>query len=209
VKELYTGKLKSMICNKSPLYAKKAFFKKKLHLFWLKRAKYILLITTTLLFINAVILNFTGCCAYSFTGAAVPEHLQTIAIPILDDRSGAGEPGLRELLTERLTQKFIDDNTLQVTERTAADAILECTITSLSDAPAIVTAGETVASRRVTISVQAVYKDLVKRKTIFEKSFSGYGDYSSGLDISGRQTAIEEAVDNITEDILLDTVSGW
>ena len=169
----------------------------------------ITLLTVLLLFINSAILNFMGCCVYSFTGAAVPEHLQTIALPISDDRSGAGEPGLRELLTERLTQKFIDDNTLQVTERTAADAILECTITSLSDAPAIVTAGENVTSRRVTISVQAIYRDLVKRKTIYEKSFSNYGDYPSGENISDRRTAIEEAVDNITEDILLDTVSGW
>jgi len=198
-----------MICSKFLLSAKKAFYKQKMHLFQLRSEKYILLLTISLLFITSVILNFTGCCLYSFTGAAVPEHLQTIALPISDDRSGAGEPGLRELLTERLTQKFIDDNTLQVTERTAADAILECTITSLSDAPAIVTAGENVTSRRVTISVQAAYKDLVKRKTIYEKNFSNYGDYSSAGDINARRTAIEEAVDNITEDILLDTVSGW
>jgi hypothetical protein len=133
--------------------------------------------------------------------------LNTIGIPIADDRSGSGEPGLRELFTERLTRKFIDDNTLQVTERTAADAILDCTIISLSDAPAIVTAGEQVSSRRVTLAVQVNYKDLIKRKTIFEKNFSNYGDYSA--ESGSRRTAIEEAVEKITEDILLDTVSGW
>jgi hypothetical protein len=160
------------------------------------------------LLMTAVILNFAGC-AYSFTGASVPDHLSTIAIPIADDRSGAGEPGLRELLTERLTQKFIDDNTLQVAERTTANAVIEATLTSLSDAPAVVTAGENIASRRITISVHAVYKDLVKRITVFEKSFSNYGDYPSGGSISQRREAIEIAVDKITEDILLDTVSGW
>jgi hypothetical protein len=188
---------------------KKINFRLKLQLIQVKRETDLSLMAISLLFINFIIVNLTGCCVYSFTGASAPEHLQTIALPISDDRSGAGEPGLRELLTERLTQKFIDDNTLQVTERTAADAILECTITSLSDAPAIVTAGENVTSRRVTITVQAVYKDLVKRKTIYEKSFSNYGDYPSGGNLSDRGTAIEEAIDNITEDILLDTVSGW
>ncbi len=161
-----------------------------------------------LLFISLSISNF-GCCFYSFTGASVPQHLKTIAIPVSDDRSGSGEPGLRELLTDQLTQKFIDDNTLQVTERTTADAILENTITSLTDAPAVVAAGENVETRRVTISVNVTYRDLVQRKTIYTKSFSNYGDYPSGGSIAERRNAIETAVDRITEDIILDTVSGW
>jgi hypothetical protein len=161
-----------------------------------------------LLFITLSLTNL-GCCIYSFTGAAVPSHLKTIAIPIAEDRSGSGEPGLRELLTDQLIRKFIDDNTLQVSERTNADAILECTLTSLSDAPAVVTAGETVTARRITISVRVVYRDLVQRKVIFDKNFSNYGDYESGGGIIERSSAIETAVDRITEDILLDTVSGW
>jgi hypothetical protein len=163
------------------------------------------------LFIYFSILNFTGCCIYSFTGSSVPEHLNSIAIPISDDRSGSGEPGLRELLTERLTQRFIEDNSLQVTERTKADAVIECTILSLPDAPVVVTAGEQVDTRRVTVSVHAVYRDLVKRKTVYERTFSEYGDYNSSAgDVNtARRAAIEAAVDKITEDILLDTVSGW
>ena len=161
------------------------------------------------LFIAAIVVNFSGCCLYSFTGASVPEHLKTIAVPIADDRSGGAEPGLREKLTEVLTQKFIDDNTLQVTDKSNANAVLECTVVSLSDAPAIVTAGEQIATRRITISVQVVNKDLVKRKTIFEKTFSNYGDYPSGGSIDSRSSAIDEAIEKITQDILLDTVSGW
>ncbi len=161
------------------------------------------------LFIITVVINFTGCCVYSFTGASVPQHLKTIAIPIAEDRSGSGEPGLKELLTDQLIQKFINDNTLQVTEKVNADAVLECVILPLSDAPTVVAAGENVEARRITINVQVTYKDLVKRKTIFDKKFSNYGDYPSGGDISQRRDAIQTAVDKITEDILLDTVSGW
>ena len=172
-----------------------------------KKMNFLLIILC--LFITSMVLNFSGCCVYSFTGASVPEHLKTIAIPIVDDRSGGGEPGLREKITEVLTQKFIDDNTLQVTDKTTANAILECTVVSLTDAPAIVSAGEQIATRRITISVQVVNKDLVKRKTIFEKTFSNYGDYPSGGSIDSRKNAIEEAIEKITQDILLDTVSGW
>ena len=95
VRELYTENLKNMI---------------------LQNKKNTLLIFTllNLLFVGFIAINFTSCCAYSFTGASVPEHLKTIAIPIADDRSGSGEPGLRESLTQKLIQRFIDDNTLQV-----------------------------------------------------------------------------------------------
>jgi hypothetical protein len=161
------------------------------------------------LFITPMMVNFNGCCMYSFTGASVPEHLKTIAIPIATDRSGGAEPGLREKLTAVLTQKFIDDNTLQVTDKGTANSILECTIVTVVDAPSIVAAGEQVAARRVTISVAVVNKDLVKRKTIFEKTFSNYGDYPSGGSTDTRRSAIDEAIDKITQDILLDTVSGW
>jgi hypothetical protein len=161
------------------------------------------------LFIAVLVINFSGCCIYSFTGASVPEHLKTVAIPVADDRSGGAEPGLREKLTEVLTQKFIDDNTLQIADKGSANSILECTIISLTDAPAIVTAGEQIATRRITISVKVVNKDLVKRKTIFEKTFSNYGDYPSGGSLDLRRSAIDEAIEKITQDILLDTVSGW
>lgn len=161
------------------------------------------------LFITTMVFNFIGCCVYSFTGASVPEHLKTIAIPIADDRSGGAEPGLREKLTEVLTQKFIDDNTLQVTDKSSANAVLECTVISISDAPAIVTAGEQIATRRITVTVSVVNKDLVKKKNIFEQTFSNYGDYPSGGSIDTRKNAINEAIDKIAQDILLAAVSGW
>uniref|UniRef100_UPI00404AAAA2 LPS assembly lipoprotein LptE n=1 Tax=Ignavibacterium sp. TaxID=2651167 RepID=UPI00404AAAA2 len=162
-----------------------------------------------LLIALTVVLNFTACCSYSFTGASVPKHLKTIAISIADDKSGSAEIGLRESLTQKLIQKFIDDNSLQVTDRVNADAILECTVVSFNDAPAIVSAGENVTSRRITIGVKASYKDLVKKVTIFDKTFTSYQDYPQGGSLSDRNNAIEKVLDQITEDILLETVSGW
>ena len=161
-----------------------------------------------LLFGTALLLNF-NCCSYSFTGASVPQHLKTIAIPIAEDKSPAAIPGIRELLTDELIQKFIDDNSLQVTEGSTADAILECIITNVTDAPSIVSAGEQITSRRLTVTVKVVYKDLVKKTNIFDQNFTNYGDYVPGTGINDRQPAIETALDKISEDILLAVVSGW
>jgi len=162
-----------------------------------------------LLFVTLILVNFC-CCSYSFTGASVPEHLKSIAIPDFVDRSGSGEPDLRVEFTNELIQKFIDDNTLRVDEKINADALLECTVSSLSDSPTVVAGGENVSVRRINITVRVVYKDLVKRKTLFENNFSNFGDYDSTGDIiEGRRAAIETAVDKITEDILLAVVSNW
>jgi hypothetical protein len=161
-----------------------------------------------LLFGTSVLINF-GCGSYSFTGASVPAHLKTISIPIAEDKSPAAIPGLRESLTDNLIQKFISDNSLQVTERSTANATLECVITSVTDAPAIVSAGEQISSRRVTIYVKVIYKDLVQKKTIFEKEFKNHGDYPPGQVANERPGAIDNAIDKLTEDILLAVVSGW
>ncbi len=154
---------------------------------------------------------FQGCsgCPYSFSGASVPQHLKTIAIPFTEDRSGSSEGGLRELFNSQLTQKFIKDNNLAINDRANADAILETSIVSFSDLPGVVTGGETLASRRITIAVQVVYRDLVKKKVMYEKQFSNYGDYAAGGGIGERTKGVETAVDKITDDILLETVSGW
>ncbi len=154
---------------------------------------------------------FTGCvgCPYSFSGASVPPHISTVAIPFTEDKSGAGEAGLREAFSNKLTQKFIDDNNLKIADKNSANALLETAITSVTDAPAVVTSGENVTTRRVMLVVQVSYKDLVKKKTFYEKQFNNYGDYSVADGKTGRDAAITDAIDKITDDILLETVSGW
>lgn len=156
-----------------------------------------------------VLFSLTGC-PYSFTGASVPKHLKTIAIPLVDDQSGFGEAGLRERFTTELTNLFISDNSLEVTDRTTADSILEGVITTVSDAPSVVGQGESVSKRRVTMTVKFIYQDMKVRKKMWEKSFSQWGDYESGGGLaSQRQTGLQEAIKKVTEDILLETVSGW
>ena len=93
--------------------------------------------------------------------------------------------------------------------RTQADAQLECTIVSFTDAPSILGAGENVEQRRVTITVQVIYKDLVKKVNVFDNNFTNYGDYKPGTVANERVVASEVAVEKISEDILLAVVSGW
>ncbi|HEY6438220.1 MAG TPA: LptE family protein [Ignavibacteriaceae bacterium] len=174
----------------------------------INRIRTLKIMLIVLLLCTLVVINF-GCSSYSFTGSSVPTHLRTISIPVAQDKSPAGIPGLRESLTDALIQKFINDNSLQVSGMASADATLNCVITSVTDAPAIVSAGEQITARKVTIIVRVLYKDLVMKKTVFEKDFTGYGEYVPGQATNLREDAIAIAVNYISEDILLAVVSGW
>lgn len=171
-------------------------------------SKFSILSFSRLFTLVLILCNFTGCF-YSFTGASVPAHLKTIAIPYAEDRSGSAEPNLSQTFTDNLTQKFIQDNTLNLAERVNADAILETTILPFTDAPlAADQERNSITKRRVNVNARVVYRDMVQKKVIFDKTFTRYADYEAAS-ITGRTEAIESAIDLITEDILLGVVSNW
>ncbi len=165
---------------------------------------YFVLVVTALLNFNC------AGCPYSFTGASVPIHLKTIGISVFEDNSGFGEAGLRERVTKAVTDKFLNDNTLRVSDRKTADSVLEGVVVRILDKPATVGSGEQINKRRIEIAVKVTYTDMVKRKKIFDKEFTNWGDYSStGSGFTQRQEGLKTAIDKIAEDILLQTVSGW
>lgn len=151
---------------------------------------------------------FAGC-AYSFRGGSVPPHLKTVAIPIVEDQSGYGDPTLRDLFTTQLVERFMNDNTLQLADRNTADSMVEGVIVNVKDAPNVLQGGEQVAQRRITVTVRVTFQDLKLRKKVWEKEFNNWGDYPSGSGLTQRNEGVKEAVRKLTEDILNETVAGW
>ena len=148
-------------------------------------------------------------CTYSFKGGSVPPHLKTVAIPIVEDQSGYGDPTLRNLFTQKLVERFTNDNTLQLTDRNSADSMLEGVITEVPDVPEVVQGGEQVTLRKITVTVRVTFQDLKLRKKVWEKSYSEWGNYPSGGGLTQRNEGVQTAVEKLTEDILNDTVAGW
>ncbi len=148
-------------------------------------------------------------CVYSFTGSSLPSDLKTISIPVFDDISGYTEAGLKENLTNALIQKFIQDNSLQVVDRKFSDTILEGAIVSLRDEPFVIAGNEQVNSRRISIQVRVKFIDQRFKKQLWEKSFSQYSDYSADGGLQAKTLAIQKVIENLTEDILISTVSDW
>jgi hypothetical protein len=161
------------------------------------------------------IIIFSACislysCTYSFKGASPPEGIKTIFIPTIKDESGFGLPTLSDQMTLLLKNKFINDNTLEYAEKTRADGMVDCIITSVRDEVQVVSGNETVSKRKITISVSVDFSNLKKQKNVWRKDFSNWGEYdSSEGGFSKRDEGIRIAVDKITDDILLSVISNW
>lgn len=156
----------------------------------------------------ALLMALAGC-RYSFTGGSVPPNLRTVAIPIVQDQSGYGDPSLKDTFTERLVETFTSDGSLSLTDRNSADSILETVITGVRESASVVQPGEQVAQRRMTVVARVKFTDVKLRKVLWEKEFSQWGDFPSGAGITQRQEGVLEAVRKLTEDILNETVAGW
>ncbi len=161
---------------------------------------------SSILCILAIIL-VSSC--YSFKGGSVPSHLKTVAIPLLDDQSGSGEPNLRERVTNKLLDRFRQDNSLKVVDRTNADAILEGSIVGALDEPYVVAQGETVTRWRITLTVKATFQDMKLKKPMWERQFSNFALYNASEGPTAREVGFAAAIDKVTEDIVNESVSGW
>lgn len=149
-----------------------------------------------------------GC--YSFTGSSLPEHLKTVAIPVFEDRSGAGIAQYRGELTAGLARKIESQSSLRTTPSMArADALLDGAIVSYSDLPSQLSGKtERAVTNRITFVVQVSMEDRVKRSQVFSQTYTGFADYPVG-NYSAQQQAIRLSLNQIIDDIFDRIVSGW
>lgn len=174
---------------------------------------FVLCLAGFLRFGSGICLSVALTSCYSFTGGSIPAHLKTLSIPLADDTSGFGNAQLRESLTQQLVQAFRRENAFSLVQE-RSDAVLEVSITNISENTATVqqsTAqqGEAERDKQVIVSVKVVYQDLVKQKQIWEKQFAPPQTYAIAAGLQGRDAAIERALKQIANDVLLAVVSGW
>jgi hypothetical protein len=108
-----------------------------------------------------------------------------------------------------LIDEFRSDNSFNINENPGGDARLEVSIINIADSPVAVSSGALETERRVTVRCKAIYYDNVKREEIWNKNFSSYLNYELSNALANRNEAIEQILEQISNDILLAVVSGW
>lgn len=162
----------------------------------------------SLFFAASLVSSLVLIACYSFTGGSVPEHLKTIYIAPTADVSGYGNPVYGQELNNLLIENFRDDAALEVAE-TGGDAKLTVSIKSIREETAAVNPGELESERKITVAVDAEYYDAVKKKVLWNKSFTAYDIYDVSDPVAGKDAAILTSIEQLSDDILLAVVSGW
>jgi len=153
-----------------------------------------------------MLLLISSSCWYSFKGS-LPSNLQTVAIPLFNDRSAYAN--VPELLTDGLINTFLEDNTLKIVNESNADLILNGTIQPIRQQAANVAAGEITTRVKLIVTVKAKCEDIRNSKILFDKNFTQYGFIDSNAGMEARQVAIAEAIELITIDIFNATLGAW
>ncbi len=148
-----------------------------------------------------------SCVRYSFKGA-LPSNLKTIYIYDFENRTEFA--GVREVLSQKLAQAFIQDNSLKVVNNEhAADLILKGTVTSIRKQPVAFTEQEVVQQFKMVVNVKAECFNVHTNKPLWSGTITRYGLMSGEAIGEEVDAAIADALSQIVEDILIKTIAAW
>ncbi len=150
-------------------------------------------------------LFISGCGVYSFSGSRL-SGIKTIAIPVFENQTQ--QYGIQEALARKISERFVQDNTLKVVNQKIADSVLQGIITRYEREAHTFDEQENIKEYIVRIWVKVWFEQKKDKKIIWkEDNLLGWGIYSA-LDETedlGRERAIEK----LAEDMVNKTVKGW
>lgn len=167
---------------------------------------FILALTSSFLLLT----SHFACGIYSFSGASIPDYIDTVAIPLAADQSSGGPATMDQELTDFLFDRFVQQTRLDfVEDEASADAVLLTTIERYSNRPTAVTGNEVAALNSVSISVRAVYTDRVEDVEQLARSFSFTVEYDPAEGLDGETEAARAVLEQIAEEIFIASASDW
>jgi hypothetical protein len=161
----------------------------------------------------------TSCGIYSFSGANIPQGVNTISIQTFYDEVGTGPPNLSQLFTEKIRDYYQQNTSLSIIPN-EGDLQIEGSIVGYRLTPMAPRASgsqnfddaDIAALQRLTITVKTTYLSTQDDSFDFEgQNFSFYVDYDpEKQDFNSIEaTLVEEIYDAIILDIFNATVANW
>ena len=154
-------------------------------------------------------LYLSACGVYSFTGATIPEHLQTVAVPLVEVRAQGAVPGLDQALTDALVQRFADQTRLSLETEEDADAIIRAVVERYAVTPVAVTANEVASLNRVTVAVAVQYLDRVEDRERLARTFTGQEDFDPSAGSAAEAEAVASLITRLADEVFTAATSDW
>ncbi len=162
------------------------------------------------LFVSCVAALVSGCTVkYSFSGASIPLDAKTVSVPYFPNNAPMVAPSLSATLTEQLQDKFARQTKLQLVD-VGGDLAFEGEITNYTSTPSSVTAAETAAMNRLTITVKVKFTNIYEPHNNYNKSFSAFAEYDATSLLQDVQDGlITEICEQLVQDIFNAAVANW
>lgn len=164
-------------------------------------------IFTALFLIGSLLL--ISCGAYSFTGGSTGDA-KTLQIDFFPNQAPLVEPSLSQAFTTDLLDLFTRQTNL-TTVTSNGDLYFSGEITDYRVTPMSATANQTAAQNRLTVTVNVRFVNKLIEKDDFEKQFSFYSDFAANAQLTGGvlESALDEILERITQDIFNASVAKW
>lgn len=162
-----------------------------------------------LILVFCVLFALGGCGIYSFTGASIPAEAKTVSVQYFPNQAQLVNPTLSSDFTDALRNAMMNQTTLDMVESNG-DIAFEGEIVDYKTTPVAITATQTAALNRLTITVNVRYVNTIDESKNFEQRFSHYEDYPSEQDLNSvQETLTPVIIEALVEDIFNKALVNW
>lgn len=151
----------------------------------------------------------TRCGIYSFSGASIPPEAKTVSVQYFPNQAQLINPALSNDFTTALRDAIMNQTSLDMVE-SGGDLAFEGEITDYNTSPVAITAGQTAALNRLTITVNVRFVNLYDDSKNFESKFTHYEDYPSDQDLNSVQESLTGTIiEALVEDVFNKALVNW
>lgn len=150
-----------------------------------------------------------GCGIYSFSGASIPAEAKTVSVAYFPNHAQLVNPMLSNDFTTALRDAMMNQTPLDMVE-SGGDLAFEGEITDYKTSPVAITAGQTAALNRLTVTVNVRFSNRFDEDKDFETKFSRYEDYPSDQDLNSVQESLTATIiEALVEDVFNKALVNW
>ena len=149
------------------------------------------------------------CGIYSFSGASIPPEAKTVSVQYFPNQAQLINPALSNDFTTALRDAIMNQTSLDMVE-SGGDLAFEGEITDYNTSPVAITAGQTAALNRLTITVNVRFVNLYDDSKNFESKFTHYEDYPRDQDLNSVQESLTGTIiEALVEDVFNKALVNW
>ena len=150
-----------------------------------------------------------GCGIYSFSGASIPPEAKTVSVQYFPNQAALINPTLSNDFTTALRDAMMNQTSLDMVE-SGGDLAFEGEITDYRTTPVAITAGQTAALNRLSITVNVRFVNRFDESKNFETKFTHYEDYPSDQELNSVQESLTGTIiEALVEDVFNKALVNW